>query len=226
MDKRYAVGNFICQLRQEKGLTQKELGSLLGVTNKAVSKWENGAAMPRLTYLQQLAIILGCTQEELFSGQRLPQEDGGETITTRYAAVVARCDGCRHEPKKAGKKLLCRNCGAELALLPSAKRLRLVSAFILGAGVYFGYLNAFFDLDIYSVYANGFPSMEIAAKYRLLHETFPFLELYGYCTLFVLSGIAVGLFWGLWKLLNLLLKRKYRYRVLHYPHPEDGRIVF
>ena len=48
MEKRYAIGNFICQLRQEKGLTQKELGELLGVTNKAISKWETGVAMPRL----------------------------------------------------------------------------------------------------------------------------------------------------------------------------------
>lgn len=38
MDRQYKVGNFIYTLRAEKSLTQKELGDLLGVTNKAVSK--------------------------------------------------------------------------------------------------------------------------------------------------------------------------------------------
>lgn len=70
MDKKYEIGNFICRLRNEKGYTQKELGVLLGVTDKAVSKWENGAALPRREVLRHLAAILGCTQEELLQGRR------------------------------------------------------------------------------------------------------------------------------------------------------------
>jgi|GEM_PF-2713029 len=75
MDKRYKIGNFIYELREAKGYTQKELGEMLGVTNKAVSKWETGAAMPRPDTIRQLAIILGCTQEELLTGQRIPREE-------------------------------------------------------------------------------------------------------------------------------------------------------
>ena len=77
MDKRYAIGNFICELRQEKGFTQKELGELMGVTNKAVSKWENGASLPRAEELSKLSVILGCTMDELLNGRRL--EDGDRT---------------------------------------------------------------------------------------------------------------------------------------------------
>ena len=39
------IGQFIAQLRQEKGLTQAQLGQRLGVTNKTVSRWENGVSL-------------------------------------------------------------------------------------------------------------------------------------------------------------------------------------
>lgn len=70
MDKKYEIGNFIYQLRTERGYTQKELGALLSVTDKAVSKWETGAAVPRMKVLRQLAAALGCTPEELLLGRR------------------------------------------------------------------------------------------------------------------------------------------------------------
>ena len=41
---KYNFGNYLCQLREKKGYSQSELGRKLGVTNKAVSKWENGQA--------------------------------------------------------------------------------------------------------------------------------------------------------------------------------------
>lgn len=44
----YKFGNYICKLREEKNLTQSELASLLDVTDKSVSKWENGQAFPRI----------------------------------------------------------------------------------------------------------------------------------------------------------------------------------
>ena len=78
MDKKYEIGNFICRLRNEKGYTQKELGVLLGVTDKAVSKWENGAALPRREVLRHLAAVLGCTQEELLQGRRIQKAEAAD----------------------------------------------------------------------------------------------------------------------------------------------------
>ncbi len=71
MDKKYEVGNFLYRMRMERGYTQKELAALLGVTDKAVSKWETGAAAPRREMIRQLSEILGCTQEELLEGRRI-----------------------------------------------------------------------------------------------------------------------------------------------------------
>lgn len=75
MDKKYEVGNFLYQMRTERGYTQKELAALLGVTDKAVSKWETGAAAPRRAMLRQLSEILGCTQEELLEGKRIERPE-------------------------------------------------------------------------------------------------------------------------------------------------------
>lgn len=78
MEKRFAVGNFIYELRREKGLTQRELAGLMGVSDKAVSKWETGSSMMRIEHLDRLSDILGCTREELLQGRRLaPAAPGG-----------------------------------------------------------------------------------------------------------------------------------------------------
>lgn len=68
------IGQFIAMLRQEKGLTQAELGERLGVTNKTVSRWENGNYMPDISLLPQLAGELGVGVNELLSSQRIGQD--------------------------------------------------------------------------------------------------------------------------------------------------------
>lgn len=48
-------GEFIKKLRKEKGITQKELGEKLNITDKAISKWERGLSFPDITMLNILA---------------------------------------------------------------------------------------------------------------------------------------------------------------------------
>ena len=64
----YKVGNLISKLREEKGLSQSELGSKLGVTNKAVSRWENGRGYPDTSLLLKLSEVLEITVDELLKG--------------------------------------------------------------------------------------------------------------------------------------------------------------
>ena len=54
-------GEFLYTLRKEKGITQAELAAALGVTNKAVSKWETGEAMPETAQLLHISRIFGVT---------------------------------------------------------------------------------------------------------------------------------------------------------------------
>lgn len=68
-------GEFLYNLRKEKGMTQAELAQALGVTNKAVSKWETGEAMPETSLLLPIARIFGVTVDELLDGKRNEQTD-------------------------------------------------------------------------------------------------------------------------------------------------------
>ena len=63
------------ELRKEKNLTQSELAEKLGITNKAVSKWETGEAMPETAQLLPLAEILGVSVDELLRGERRITEE-------------------------------------------------------------------------------------------------------------------------------------------------------
>lgn len=68
------VGKFIAQLRKEQGFTQEELGQKIGVTNKTVSRWENGNYMPDIELLIPLGEALGVSVNELLAGERLSDE--------------------------------------------------------------------------------------------------------------------------------------------------------
>lgn len=69
------IGTFIQTLRKEQNLTQKELAEQLGVTDRAVSKWENGRGLPEVSLMKPLCDLLGITINELLSGERITQED-------------------------------------------------------------------------------------------------------------------------------------------------------
>ena len=66
-------GKFIREMRKEKGLTQKQLAELLYVSDKAVSKWENGACFPDIKMLDSLAEHLGVSILELMQSERIPE---------------------------------------------------------------------------------------------------------------------------------------------------------
>lgn len=59
------LGMMIAELRKEKGMTQLELAEKMGVTDKAVSKWERDLSCPDINSLPNLAEILGVSVDEL-----------------------------------------------------------------------------------------------------------------------------------------------------------------
>lgn len=69
------IGMFIARCRKEKGLTQSVLGEKLGVSYKAVSKWENGKSMPDISIMKDLCDILEITLNELFAGEKIKEKD-------------------------------------------------------------------------------------------------------------------------------------------------------
>ena len=64
-----AIGSYIAKKRREKNLTQEQLAEKLGVTNKTISKWENGKCMPDYSIIEQLCKELSVTLSELMDGE-------------------------------------------------------------------------------------------------------------------------------------------------------------
>lgn len=77
---RTAFGQFLNQMRREKGWTQRDLAERLYVSDKAVSKWERGLSLPDVALLLPLAGALGVSVTELLEGRRAVQEQ-------RYSAA-------------------------------------------------------------------------------------------------------------------------------------------
>ena len=73
MDKA-KTGQLIKNAREQKGYTQQELGDIVGVTNKAVSRWEKGESFPDVGILESLAAALDIKIDELIIGESVPKE--------------------------------------------------------------------------------------------------------------------------------------------------------
>ena len=69
------IGKFIAECRKKKKLTQMELAEILNITDRAVSKWENGRAMPDSSIMLELCNLLGITVNELFSGEVIEMKE-------------------------------------------------------------------------------------------------------------------------------------------------------
>ena len=69
-----SIGKNIAKYRKAKGLTQEELGSKLGITNQAVSKWESEVSMPDVMLLPEIANALNITLDDLYGIAKEPEK--------------------------------------------------------------------------------------------------------------------------------------------------------
>ncbi len=69
------IGKFISTKRKEKGITQSELAEMLNITDRAVSKWENGNCLPDAGTMPELCKTLNVSINDLFSGEVVDMKD-------------------------------------------------------------------------------------------------------------------------------------------------------
>ena len=93
------IGRFIAERRKEKSLTQMQLAEKLGISDRAVSKWENGRSMPDSSIMPELCRLLGITVNDLFNGEVVVMENYNEN-TERLLIEMAK------EKEQADKRLL------------------------------------------------------------------------------------------------------------------------
>lgn len=69
------IGKFIAECRKNKGLTQAQLAEMFGITDRAVSKWETGKAMPDSSIMLELCRVLEINVNELLLGERIDMNE-------------------------------------------------------------------------------------------------------------------------------------------------------
>ena len=82
------IGKFIAELRKEQELTQEQLGEKIGVTNKTVSRWENGNYLPPADVLLVMSQLFNVSLNEILSGKRLLAEEYKEAAETNLTQTL------------------------------------------------------------------------------------------------------------------------------------------
>ena len=92
----YVTAATIKQLREAKGLTQAELAERIGVSSKAVSKWETAKGLPDITLLEPLAAALDVSVMELMSGQTISNKNVSCNMLRSKVYVCPICGNIIH----------------------------------------------------------------------------------------------------------------------------------
>lgn len=108
----YVTGAVIKQLREKKNLTQSELGEMIGVSDKTVSKWETGRGLPDISLVETIAKSLGISVSELFAGEYITNNNrSGNMMKGKFYV----CPVCGNVIQSLGESVIsC--CG--ISLLP------------------------------------------------------------------------------------------------------------
>ena len=106
------IGRFISQMRKEKGLTQKQLGEELLISDKTVSKWETGKGMPEVSLMLPLCEKLGINVNELLTGERIPDEDYKKKAEENIMDIM-------REKEESIRKIIISAISAAIAVLAS-----------------------------------------------------------------------------------------------------------
>ena len=82
------IGKFIAECRKKMGLTQMQLGEMLGITDRAVSKWERGISLPDSSIMLELCSILKITVNDLLCGEVVTMDNYNEKLENNLLEMV------------------------------------------------------------------------------------------------------------------------------------------
>ena len=91
------IGKFIADCRKDKQLTQKALAEKLGITDRAISKWENGRGLPDSSIMLELCNELDISVNELLSGEKLATEDYQKDAEKNLVALKQSDENMEHK---------------------------------------------------------------------------------------------------------------------------------
>ena len=82
------IGDLIVEKRKERGLTQAELGAMLGISGKAVSKWERGLSKPCEEHLERLVALLGLPVDSPITAEEKRVAPKGTFLSTVRGELI------------------------------------------------------------------------------------------------------------------------------------------
>lgn len=94
------IGAFIAKCRKQKKLTQVELADILSVSDKSVSKWENGRCMPDLSLFPKLCETLGITINDLMSGEKVDEKKYLNNLEENIVNMVVSIEEKKNKTRK------------------------------------------------------------------------------------------------------------------------------
>ncbi len=97
----YITGATIKRLREAKGITQLQLAEIIGVSSKAVSKWETAKGLPDITLIEPLSQALGCSVTELMSGETVINKNISSNLLLSGFYVCPVCKNVIHSTGEA-----------------------------------------------------------------------------------------------------------------------------
>lgn len=113
----YITGKIIKKLREERKLSQVELANIIGVSDKAVSKWETGKGLPDISLIEPLAEALKVSIIELMSGEYIVNKNKASNMLKSNFSVCPICGNIIHT---MGKSInFC--CGINLPVLEAVE---------------------------------------------------------------------------------------------------------
>lgn len=96
------IGKFIAQRRKDQGLTQMQLAEKLSITDRAVSKWETGKAMPDSAIMLELCDVLQITVNDLLNGEKISTENYNKKMEQQLLDLVAQKEASDKQVLRVG----------------------------------------------------------------------------------------------------------------------------
>lgn len=93
------IGKFIAEKRKNQKMTQAQLAEKLGVTDRAVSKWETGKSLPDASIMLELCALLGITVNDLLSGEVVSVENYNKQMENSLIEMI-------RQKERSDKRLL------------------------------------------------------------------------------------------------------------------------
>lgn len=147
------IGKFIAACRKEKGLTQAALAEKLGITDRAVSKWETGKSLPDASIMMELCELIGTNVNELLTGERIAMDEYAKKAEQSLIEMQAKAE-------KADRNLLRMEIAMGIIIIPLSIVLAKISEIFSNQGdALIG--NALLVLSYVAIVLFGFIGLKI-----------------------------------------------------------------